>query len=85
VHWCVGFYVRPQYRNAGVGRALAEQATTAAAEKGYQRICLDTLRSMTAAITLYRSMGFKDALPYYHNPISSALFLARELARESLP
>lgn len=72
-------YVRPAFRGAGVGRTLLEHVLRAAADIGYRRVCLDTLRSMTRAIALYRSLGFVDVPAYTDNPVPGALFLGREL------
>lgn len=72
-------YVRPEFRVRGVGRVLAERAVGEGRELGYERMWLDTVPSMTAAIALYRSMGFHDIPPYRDNPIPGALFLEREL------
>jgi ribosomal protein S18 acetylase RimI-like enzyme len=72
-------YVRPSYRSAGVGRALAEHALAAAARLGYERVCLDTLPSMTSAVALYRALGFVAVEPYRDNPVPGALFFERPL------
>jgi ribosomal protein S18 acetylase RimI-like enzyme len=72
-------YVRPAFRGTGIGRALAERALSAAVEISYRRACLDTLRTMTGAIALYRSLGFMEIESYYHNPIPEVLYLGREL------
>jgi ribosomal protein S18 acetylase RimI-like enzyme len=34
---------------------------------------------MTDAIRLYRSLGFKEIEPYYHNPVEGALFMELKL------
>lgn len=72
-------YVRPEFRVRGVGRVLAERAVEEGHELGYERMWLDTVPSMAAAIALYRSMGFTDIPPYRHNPLPGALFLERML------
>lgn len=70
-------YVKPEARGLDLGRRLAETVVTEAKELGYRAIRLDTLPTMTAAIALYRDMGFRDIPAYTHNPVEGALFLER--------
>ncbi len=71
-------YVRPEVRALQLGRQLAQRICTEAREAGYQRIFLDTLPTMTAAISLYASIGFMPVEPYVFNPIEGAIFLGME-------
>ncbi len=68
-------YVRPEYRDRGVGRALAERVVEEAKALGYRRMRLDTVGSMTAALGLYRSMGFREIPAYRFNPVEGAVYL----------
>lgn len=68
-------FVRPRGRGTGTGRRLAIEVIAAARERGYRRMCLDTVPSMTGALALYRSLGFTAIAPYRHNPIAGAVFL----------
>jgi ribosomal protein S18 acetylase RimI-like enzyme len=62
-------YVVPGYRKRKIGRALAEAVIAQARTCGYERMRLDTLESMTAAQTLYHSLGFRPIKPYCYNPL----------------
>jgi ribosomal protein S18 acetylase RimI-like enzyme len=72
-------YVRPTARGAGWGRRLAERVVSDARAAGYQRMRLDTLPSMRAALGLYLGMGFREIPAYRHNPVAGTRFLELDL------
>lgn len=72
-------FVRPGARGTQLGRRLAERICEEARAAGYARLCLDTVPAMTAAVALYRSLGFEPTERYVFNPFPDALFLARTL------
>lgn len=72
-------YVRPAFRAAKLGRRLAERILAEARRLGYRRIVLDTLQDMTAAQTLYRTLGFAEIEPYYANPLPGVRYFGLAL------
>lgn len=72
-------YVRPAFRGRRLGRLLAERICDEARAAAYRRICLDTLSTMTGALALYASLGFRPVAPYVFNPIEGAIFLGLDL------
>jgi GNAT superfamily N-acetyltransferase len=72
-------YVRTGYRGKGIGRRLAEAVVRVAREIGYQKMRLDTVPGMDAAMSIYRSLGFREIEPYRFNPIEGAIFMELKL------
>jgi putative acetyltransferase len=68
-------YVRPAFRDLGIGRLLARAVIAAAKKRGYSRMRLDTVPAMKEAGALYESLGFRKISPYRHNPIPGAAFM----------
>ena len=69
-------WVRPQFRAMKVGHALTDAALSAARDIGFRSIKLDTLPAiMPQAVAMYRSFGFTECEPYYHNPIAGSLYM----------
>ncbi len=72
-------YVRAAARGTGVGRALAEALIAHARARGYDRMLLDTLPTMTRARSLYAALGFRETDAYRFNPVEGTSFLELRL------
>jgi ribosomal protein S18 acetylase RimI-like enzyme len=72
-------YIKPAARGAQLGRRLTEQLLPKARALGYRRMVLDTLKEMTAARTLYGSLGFRQIEPYYLNPTAGVTYMELDL------
>jgi putative acetyltransferase len=72
-------YVRPAARGGGVGRALSLAALRRARWMGYERVVLDTLSTMKAAIALYRELGFQPIPAYWDSPFPGTLYFEYRL------
>jgi ribosomal protein S18 acetylase RimI-like enzyme len=57
--WLEDLYVAEAARGAGLGRALTEAVIDRARERGCRRVELDVNTENTAALALYRSLGFE--------------------------
>ncbi len=53
-------WVAPELRGLGVGHGLMDKLESVAAQHGYGRIRLDTNRTLTEAIAMYRRRGYVE-------------------------
>ncbi|PYM49834.1 MAG: hypothetical protein DME14_07455, partial [Candidatus Rokuibacteriota bacterium] len=60
-------YVQPHVRGIGAGRLLVERLLADAQSIGYQVVRLESLKLLSAAHALYRSVGFVEIMPYAEN------------------
>jgi ribosomal protein S18 acetylase RimI-like enzyme len=67
-------YVRPAFRAARLGRRLAERVIAESRRLGYRALVLDTLKEMTSAQALYRTLGFTEIEAYYENPLEGVRY-----------
>lgn len=76
-------YVRPAYRGQQVGRVLVNAIIAEARALGYQRMRLDTLPALRAAVHLYRASGFYDIPASDAVPIPGAFYMEIDLTQTS--
>lgn len=76
-------FVYDQFKNQGIGRSLCTTLIQKATELGYERMRLDTLGRMKAAIRLYENLGFKEIEPYRFNPDPTTKYMEFILGRPS--
>ena len=74
-------FVRPDYRRAGIARALISRALAEAAAAGHRRMMLHTLPEWRAARALYGELEFETIAPYAGVAVAEAVCYARDLLR----
>lgn len=72
-------FVKDTAKGLGVGKALVQTVINAARKLGYRTMRLDSLPRMTAALRLYRSVGFTEVAAYYETPLVDTIFLELNL------
>lgn len=73
-------HVRPAYRGRGIGKALAAEIIDEARRLGYRKMRLDSIADrMKEAVSLYRSLGFREISPYGDHPEGCTLFMELDL------
>jgi ribosomal protein S18 acetylase RimI-like enzyme len=71
--WVVNdLYVKPEYRTAGIGRALMHAARRFGEETGAARLLLETASDNIAARRLYESLGYTLDQPMLHYSLELA-------------
>lgn len=63
-------YVQPHVRGVGAGRLLLQQLLTDARAIGYAAVRLESLKFLSAAHALYKSVGFAEIAPYDENSMT---------------
>lgn len=67
-------YLRETIRGKGAGKELLKRAIEAAGNLGYEKMRLDTLPTMAAAVNVYLKAGFYEIPQYRENPFPGAKF-----------
>ena len=70
-------WVAPSARGLGVGRRLLSELEREAAHHGSDVVRLETNRSLTEAIALYRSSGYVEVDPFNDEPYAHHWFEKR--------
>jgi GNAT superfamily N-acetyltransferase len=78
-------YVRADHRGPGFGPRLTRALLRRARTLGYERVRVDTLPTMTAAIQFYQEMGFVPVPAYWPHPVPGSLFFEYRLGRSRPP
>ena len=63
-------YVQPHVRGVGAGRLLLQQLLSDARAIGYEAVRLESLKFLSAAHALYKSVGFAEITPYADNSMT---------------
>lgn len=72
-------YVKPAFRGKHIGNTLIKQIIRDAKEIGYSHILLDTLPFLTSALCLYKACGFYEIPSYNNSPMSTSIYMKRDL------
>ena len=72
-------FVNDKNKGKGIGKKLVEIVTEEAKIKKYEKIRLDTINTMAAALNIYYKNGFYKIEPYYNNPNKGTVYLEKIL------
>ncbi|MGI0128832.1 MAG: GNAT family N-acetyltransferase [Thermoplasmata archaeon] len=67
-------YVRSAYQGKGFGHPYVRALIDRARGLGYERLRVDTLPAMKAAIEFYPEFGFRPITAFWPHPVADALF-----------
>jgi DNA-binding MarR family transcriptional regulator/GNAT superfamily N-acetyltransferase len=67
-------WVSPEVRGLGLGRRLLHELEERAREQGCASVRLETNRSLTAAIAMYRSAGYREVIAFNDEPYADHWF-----------
>jgi GNAT superfamily N-acetyltransferase len=77
-------YVAPAGRGRGIAKRLLGRLEALAADHGCRAVRLDTAAHLSAAIAMYRAVGYREIPRYNENP-AAALWFERELSPRPAP
>ena len=72
-------YVRPAFRERGLGSQLIQRVIDEARAIGYEALLLDTLPFLTDAIGMYHRRGFVDIPSYNGSPMENLVYMRLDL------
>jgi GNAT superfamily N-acetyltransferase len=72
-------FVYDSFKRKGVGRILCTTLIQEAMHLRYNKMRLDTLGRMKAAMRLYKKLGFKEIEPYRFNPDPTTKYMELHL------
>jgi GNAT superfamily N-acetyltransferase len=67
-------YLQKEFHGLGLGSMMLKKSIDVARDLGYGRMRLDTLPTMTAAISLYQRFRFYEIPPYRFNPVEGTKY-----------
>jgi len=70
-------FVNDNYKGKGIGKKLVEKIIEEAKTRKYEKIRLDTIDTMDAALNIYFRNGFRKIDPYYNNPNKGTVYLEK--------
>jgi GNAT superfamily N-acetyltransferase len=73
-------YVRDALRGRGIARALTNWAIDEARAMGHERVLVDTLARLPAAVALYRALGFVEVAAYRDSPVPDTIYFELALS-----
>jgi ribosomal protein S18 acetylase RimI-like enzyme len=74
-------YVRADHRGPGFGPRLTRALLNRARELSYERVRVDTLPTMSAAIQFYQELGFRPIPAYWSHPVPGARFFEYKMGK----
>jgi ribosomal protein S18 acetylase RimI-like enzyme len=73
-------FVNDKYKGKGIGKKLVEIIIEEAKNKSYEKMRLDTLRTMKNALKIYYKNNFYEIEPYYDNPNNDVVYIEKILS-----
>lgn len=73
--WLSSVYVTPTHRRTGVAKALVQAAAVQSRAVGHESLSLNVRDDNTAAIALYKGLGFVFSVPHEDGSMNMTLVL----------